>query len=270
MSIAVGSSTVVDLAQELSSQAAAGGAGRATVAGDRAVAFSWADAGPWAATVFDAVTVEGLTYRSTLVEPSGTAAAKVAKGGTKPGVVTITTATKSLPKYSGMARVFTEDVIDTANLVGAIGTVLFDVILDALSADVAAVFAGAALDATGASWSAAILNAVGVLPRAQLLVLAPADMAAVVSPAGGFTASNSDALMSVFGLVVLPLPGLPAGTAYVCTSSAVTMFDSAKSPLMLLDPYSASTTNEVLVVGDVFAAAELTSPGNAVAVTVAP
>ena len=72
----------------------------------------------------------------------------------------------------------------------------------------------------------------------------------------------------LFGLAVLPLPGLPAGTAYVCTSSAITMFDCAKSPMILLDPYSSSSTNEILIVADVAAAGELTAPGNAVAVTV--
>lgn len=271
MAIAIGSSSAVtDLATELASQASSGGgAGRASV-GDRSVAFAWADSRPWAGTLFNSVLVEGLQYRLTVVSPSGTPAAKTPKGGIKPNVVAIAADTGTLPKYSGLARCYTEDLLDSANLVVAIESVLFDQIVAAINVDVAAVLAGAALTATGGDWTEAVLNAIGQLPSASLLLVSPADLAAVVTPASGFMASNSDALMTLFGLGVIPLPGLTAGTAFVTTRNAVTMFDSAKSPLMLLDPYSESANNVVLVIGDAFMAAELTSPGNAVKVTTTP
>ena len=110
MPVAVASSSAVtDLAAELASQASSNaGAARATLAGDRSIAFAWADSIPWAGTVFDSVVCEGLTYRKTLVEPTATPAAKTPKGGTKPSAVKITSTTEQLPKYSGLGKIFTK------------------------------------------------------------------------------------------------------------------------------------------------------------------
>ena len=264
-------SPVTNLAEELASQASSGtGAARATVAGDRSIAFSWADSIPWAGSVFGSVLTDGLQYRRTLVTPSATPAKKTPRGGQKPSAVTISSSTEQLPKYSGLGKIATEDLLDTSNLVPAIQAVLFGQCLEALSADVGIALRDAARTATGATWAESILAGIAQLPTASLLVISGGDLAAIVNPSGGWLASQADAQIVLFGLGVLILPGLAAGTAYVATTSALTMFDSRKSPLVLLDPFSNSETNEILIVADVFAAGELTAPGNAVACTVAP
>ena len=113
----------------------------------------------------------------------------------------------------------------------AIEATLIGQSLLAFCADIAVALDGAALSATGATWTDAILAGIGSMPWAQALVVSPADLAAIVSPGGsGFSLSMADAVPSVLGLALVILPGLAAGTAYVCASSALTLFESAKSP----------------------------------------
>jgi len=261
---------IVNLAVAIESMMSeSAGPARATV-GARSQAFDWTEGlPPWAGTVFSGVLVEGLVYRSTIVSPSGTPAARVAAGAPKPNAATITATTHTLPKYAGYADVNTEELIDTEGLVTAIESVLLDQALAAFSVDVAAALDGAALSATGASWAEAVLNGIGVLPTADVLVSSPADVAALLSPSSGYQIGMRDAIPTVFGLGLVMLPGLASGKAYVSKSSALTLFESGLSPAVLVDPYSQSTNNIVRVVADLFAAAELTAPGACVEITVA-
>jgi hypothetical protein len=271
--LSTGSAAITDLAASLAAQLSESpNAARAAV-GDRSAAFAWTEGAVRAfpASVFSSMLVEGLTYRSTIVAPSATPATKVAAGALKPTAVTITSSTEQLSKYAGLAECNVEDIIDSAGLGAAIESTLIGQSLLAFCADIALELAGAARSATGPTWTEAILAAIGTMPWAQVLVVSPSDLAAIVSPGGsGFTLSMADAVPSVLGLALVILPTLAAGTAYVCASSALTLFESSKSPAVLVDPYSKADTNVVRIVSDLFAAAQLTSPGDACAVTVAP
>jgi hypothetical protein len=159
-------------------------------------------------------------------------------------------------------------LIDTEGLVTAIESVLLGQALTAFGADIAVALDGAALSATGADWAAAILNGIGELPTADVLVASPSDIAAILSPSSGYQIGMRDAIPTVFGLGLVMLPGLASGKAYVAQSSALTLFESKLSPAVLVDPYSMSTVNVVRVICDLWAAAQLTAPGAVVEVTV--
>lgn len=265
------SAAVVDLADELTRQlSSSGNAAKASI-GDRTAAFAWTGGSrPSPLSVFSSVLVEGLTYRTSVVSPSGTPAVKVAPGAPKPTAVTVASGTKTMPKYAGQATILTEAIIDSVGLIPAIESVIFDQVLRAFYIDVADEVDNAALATTGADWQSAILNGIGVLPDADILVISPQDLASVLSPASGYAVALADAIPVVFGLGLIALPGLAAGAAYVMKSSALVVFDTKLSPLVLCDPYSKSSTNEVVLVCDAWAAAQLVAPGAAVKVTVSP
>jgi hypothetical protein len=263
---------VNNLADELARQlSTSGNAARAAV-GDRAVAFDWtAGIRPWAGSVFTSTLTTGLQYRSTLVSLTATPPVKVAKSAPKPVAVQMTTAVNQLPKYAGIGEMTTEDVLDTDALVGAVYTVLIDGCLQAFSADIGAVLtAGAGQTATGADWAEAILNGVSVLPNADVLCLAAADYAAAVKPGTGFALDPTNAVPVLFGLQVVIVPGLVAGTGFVCNSNAVLVAESMLSPSVVCDPFSKSDTNTTRLIVDLFAQAQVTAPYGVVAVTVAP
>lgn len=256
------------LAEQLS-----GGASRAStgVVGDRAVAFDWtAGLRPWAGSVFNGVLVDGLSYRTSVVTPSGTPVVKVPARSPKPKAGSIDSTTNPLDTYGGYIDVTTQELIDTSALVAAIETVLLDQALVAYCGDIATALADAALTASAAAWADAILAAIGTLPSADVAVVSPADLAAILSPTSGYQVSMKDAIPTVFGLALIPLPGLATGTAYVCKSSALTLFESQDSPLVSVVAAGDGITNVWNVVSDLFAAAQLTSPGAAVAVTKTP
>ena len=265
---------ITDLAAELTRQLeSSANVARATI-GARSVAFDWASGiTPSPLSVFASSLVDGLTYRATQVAPSGTPAIKVLPGGTKPNAATVTTTTETLPKYAGYADVKVEDVLDVDGLLPALENVIFDQCLTAFSADVGIALQDAALSATtpsGGTWADAILAGIAALPAADVLVVSPQDLAAIVSPSSGFQVGLANAIPTVFGLSLVALPGLVAGTAYVMKSSALCIFDTQKSPLVLVDCFSQSTQNITRIVCDLFAAAQLTAPGAVVAVTVTP
>lgn len=272
MPIITGTATAVtNLASEIERQlSSSGNAARATI-GDKAEAFAWTSGlVPWP-RVFNGVLVEGLQFRSITVKSSATPVAIVPPGGQKPNAATIVSASAQLPKYSGYGQLTTEQIVDSAGIIAALETVLVDQALTAFGADLAAALATTTVAASGASWSAAVLAGIAAVPGADLLIVSSADYAAVVADlvAAGFMVSGADGVGSVLGLAVLPLPGAPAGTAYVCRASAVTVFESQSSPIAIADPYSLSDTNQTRIVVDVFAAASLTNGLGVAKVTVA-
>lgn len=271
MPIVTGTVTaVVNLAAEVERQlTASGNAARATL-GERPQAFAWLGPGYAWAGAFSTALVDGLTYRSVIVKPSGTPVAKVAPGGAKPAAVSVTTGSATLPKYAGMATVKTEDILDSTGLIAAIEAVILDQAITAFEADIALALEDAAGAASGATWSAAILAGIAANPSADVLVCSAADLPAIVESVGsGYQLSGADGVATVFGLRLIPLAGAAAGAAYVMRGSALNLQESMLSPVVLVDPYSLSSTNEVRVIGDVFAAAELVNPLRAVEVTVA-
>ena len=262
---------VTDLADALAATLNAGaGAGRATIDG-RAVAFSWTDGlPPWAGSVFNTVLCEGLTYKAVVITPSATPVTKVAKGAPKPNAATLVSSNGTLAKYSGLVEFQLEDALDSVGLGAAIEATLFGQAMQAFSLDIAAALATTTATISGADWGSAILAAIGAVPWADTLAISPADYAAIASPSNGFIASNADAIPVLFGLAVVLVPGMPSGTAYVLSSSALTLFESVLGPVALLDPYSGSATNTAKIVTDFFGAAQLTSPGSSIKVTVTP
>src|SRR4051794_28729716 len=115
-----GPPAIADLAARLTSDLMAGRVARPSFRTPKG-AFEWATGLPntLARQVSSAV-VDGLSFGAVRVAPSGTPAAKVAAGGTKPDAVVITSDTIGLTKYAGLANFQTEQQLDTDGLMSAL------------------------------------------------------------------------------------------------------------------------------------------------------
>lgn len=269
-----GPPAVTDLAGRLLAELTAGRTARQTI-GSRAVAFEWATGLPMilARQVSSAV-VDGLSFRAVRIGQSGTPAAAVAPGGPKPLATTVTSDTEALTKWAGRAEFQTEQALDTDGLVPALASVISTSCLMAYDA-----YCGTVLDADngvtagGADWPAAILAGIAAVAGAGgapgLLVIGAADYAAVVSSPGvGYAMNPTDGVPAMFGLRIVLMAGVPAGTGYVVDPAACWATENVASPAALLDPYSQSTNNVVSLIVDWFAGFTVTSPAGVCQLTV--
>lgn len=269
-----GPPAVTDLASRLVADLSSGRVARQSF-GSRAVAFEWATGLPMilGRQVASAV-VDGLTFNAVRVAPSGTPAAKVARGAQKPTGVTIATDRVDLAKYAGLASFQTEQALETDALVPALAAVLGNSALMAYDADcMVELAAEAGLTAAGATWPEAILAGIAEVAGAggapAVLVLGAADYAtAVQSPGTGYAMNPADGVPSLFGLRIVLGTGLAAGTGYVLDPTAVLAVENASSPLAIVDPYSGLDTNAVRLAVEWFAAFVVTSPGGVAELTV--
>lgn len=220
--------------------------------------------------------VEGLTFSAVRIKPSATPAGEVAEGGTKSDAVTIEAESIALTKYAGIANFTTERAISTEALGPALAAVLVNSCLMAYDADCAAVLdADNGLTATGADWTTAIMNGSAAVAGAGgapgILVLGAADYAAAVaSPGVGYAMNPTDGVPAMWGLRIVLMSGVTAGTGYVIDPAAVLAVENETSPAAILDPYSGLTTNAVRLAVEAFLGFVVVNPGGVCQLTVTP
>ena len=268
-----GPPAVNDLAQRLAADLNAGRVARQSF-GDRSTAFQWSAGLPQIlATQVSSAVVDGLSFNAVRVAPSGTPAAKVAEGGTKPSAVTISSEAVALDKYAGIANFTTERQLEADGLTAAVAAVITRSCLLAFDADCMAVLdADAGLAASGADWPGAILAGSGEVASAggapDVLVLAADDYAAaVMSPGVGYAQNPADGAVNLFGLRIVLSGALAAGKGYVLDSAAVMAVENAQSPLAVVDPYSGLSTNECRIAVEAFMGFVVVNPGGIAEVT---
>jgi len=274
MSVLTGPPAVTDLAASLVADLQAGRIARQSY-GARDAAFAWAAGLPMilARQVSSAV-VEGLTFSAVRIKPSATPATKVAEGGTKPDAVVIEAEQIALSKYAGLATFSTERAVSTEALAPALAAVLVSSCLMAYDADCAAALdADNGLTATGADWQTAIMNGTAAVAGAGgapgVLVLGAADYAAAVaSPGVGYAMSPVDGVPAMWGLRIVLMSGVAAGTGYVLDPAAVLAVENDTSPAAILDPYSGLSTNAVRLAVECFLGFVVVNPGGVCQITV--
>lgn len=271
---ASGPTGIVDLAGRLAASLNEGRAARESF-GARDVAFGWSDGLPniLGRVVSNAV-VTGLSFNAVRVSASDTPATKVAEGGTKPDAVTLSAAEVSLSKYAGLATISTEQSLTVEALTSALARTITGSCLLAYDADcVAQLAADAGSEATGSTWSEAILSGIAAVvgqgAAPSVLVLSAADYAAAVtSPGVGFAADPTNAAITLFGLSVLVSASAEAGTGYVLDPSACLACENESSPLAVVDPYSRLDVNEIRLAVEMFAGFVVGAPAGVAKVSV--
>lgn len=274
MPVVVAPSTAVnDLAQLLTQQLGAGQQPRATL-GAKTVAFSWTSGlAPVVAGHVNGVLCQALSFDALIVGPSATPAKLVAEGAAKPSAVTLTPKTVPLAKYAGMASFSTEATLSSDMLAAAITATLVGQALLAFDADVVTTIdAGAGLTATGATWNEAILAGVAAVVASggnpDLIVLSGADYAAAVGGMGiGWQFDPTEGVPILLGLEVVVSAAATAGTFYVLDRRAVTVAEHVSSPLVVVDPYSGLSTNQIRLVAELLAGSVVSAPGSVAKVT---
>lgn len=270
-----------DLATKISTDLTQGVASRGTL-GENGVAFSWTQNMPTTMANFCAVAqAAGQSVPVTRVAPSGTPAAIVAEGGTKPSALTISTTAADLSKHAGQANFNLERRVAAPNVVPEVLRSLSASLLLSFETEAIATVtadAGGTPVTGGGAWLTNIVSAqgqiIGAGGRPGLLVMAPADWATLVnelSVAAGLCINPTDgsAVGELLGSLIHVSPGAVAGTAHVLDADAVVCFESEDGVLFISDPYSAASTNSIIVTADLFASAFVSSPGLVVPVTVA-
>lgn len=275
MAVLTGALGPIDLANKLADELAAGRPARASY-GSRDASFTWATGLPdTLATHVRSASVEGLSFNSVRVKPSGTPAALTAKGAAKPNpATTITAVPVALSKYAGIGVITTEDTLTTDGLVSAIAAVMANSIVLAYDAScITALTVAGQPTATAATWSAAVLGGIAAVAaaggRPDTLVLSAADYAlAVGSPGVGYAMSPADAIPTLFGLAIVISPTLVAKTAFVIDSNACLAVENSSSPIGIVDPYGSNLgTNSISVAVEAFLGFVVSSPGGVCKVT---
>lgn len=272
------STEVRDITAIIAQDLAEGRSTRKALSGG-SIAFGWAAGLPLTVASFvETVQAEGLSVAVTLVTASGTPVAAVAAGAAKPSAVTISTSDVPLVKYAGMADATLEQLVSTAGLLPAVQSVLGAGCLLAFEEDaITAIDTGAGQTATGTDWvgaitagQAKILGAGGVPALAIVSALDYAAVMADLSSQAGFSHDPQSAIGSFMGSALHVSPKAPTGTAYVLDTAAVLSIEHKDSPVLLVDPFSQSSTNKTRIVGDLFAATVVTNETLVCAVTVVP
>jgi hypothetical protein len=270
--MAVGLGPVNDLGQQLMDELRAGRPTRVSL-GAPDLAWAWAAGAPRTFASFVATAqAESMNFGIVKAGPSGTPVAKVAEKGPKPSAITLTAGTVNLAKWSGLCTFSLEQELSTAGLVQAVTTTLVQGSLLAYENDLAAaIVAGKGSTVEGDTWTEGVLKAVGEVVahggNPNLIGISAADFAAAISGANGLVFNGGDAIPTFLGLAVHMSPGLDAGTAVVLDSQAVLAVEHRDSPVVIVDPYSKSDTNEIRVVADIVAGFAVVAPGSIVTVT---
>jgi hypothetical protein len=276
--LTTGPAGVTSLADRLVEDLGAGRVARQSF-GTRAVAFEWAAGLPMILARVPGITsavVDGLSFQVTRVTRSGTPAGKVAAGAPKPVGTQVANDSENLAKYAGLATFQTEQALTTAGLVPALAAVLTHDILLAYDADCGAVLdADNGLTASAADWPGAILGGIAEVASEGgapgVLVLSPADYpAAVQSPGVGYAMNPVDGVPALWGLRIVLMSSLVAGTGYVLDPAAVMATENAISPTAVIDPYSQLDTNAVRCAVEAFLGWTVTSPGGVCQITKTP
>jgi hypothetical protein len=270
--MSVGLGPVNDLGQKLMDELRAGRPTRVSL-GSPDGAWAWAAGAPRTFASFVATAqAESMSFGIVKAGPSGTPVAKVAEKGPKPSAITLTAGTVNLAKYAGLCTFSLEQELSTAGLVQAVTQTLLQGSLLAYENDLAAaIVAGKGSTVSGATWTEGVLKGVGEVVahggNPDLIGIAAEDFAAAIAGAQGLQFSGADAIPTFLGLKVHMSPGLEAGTAVVLDSQAVLAVEHRDSPVIVVDPYSKSDTNEIRIVADLVAGFAVVQPGSVVTVT---
>lgn len=263
-----------NVADVLVSKANEGTSARATV-GDTSIAFGWNEG--QAATVaryVESAKTDGLSSTAFRVTPSATPAAKIAEGGTKPNAVNLVSFQIQLSKFGGLATFSLEQALTVTALLPALNATLIGQSLVAFDTDcVATLAADHGAEATGASWTEAILNGIAEVASTgqnpTLLVMAPADYAAAVQdPSAVFSSDLAAGINALFGLQLAVVVGAVAGTAYVMDARAASALEHTASPLFTLDCYTLADTNRARLISEIVAGFVVTQPAGVCEITV--
>jgi|GEM_PF-4252517 len=268
--------SLTDLGQKIADELAQGRPSRHSL-GTTQEAFAWTEGmPPTLANYIGATPVSGMRFDFVTVSPSATPAAKVAEKAAKPVAVSFVPGTKTLSKYAGQGTWTLEADLSAEALAAAVYQVIAGQCLMALEADILDVLdAGAAIDIPGTAtdtWPALLLAAqaaiLGAGGRPGVIVVSPTDYAEMMTTggeSGGFAMFNDPEAgplgRLLFGSAVHVSPALEAGTAYVLDPAAVLVGENENSPVVIANPYTSASTNEIQLVVDLIAAAAVVQPG---------
>lgn len=282
MGLTTTAAAVTDIARLLAADLEKGAGSRQKI-DTRGQAWSWTSGLPLSLVdyVSPAIAV-GLNYPVVLIKDSATPAAIVAEGASKPSGVSFSSTTVSLVKYAGRGEFSLEAGLNADGLGNVVYHVIAGQCIRALEKDaIAALLAdkSSTIDSAKSLTDAVLGAQAEVLThggRPGVLVLSPAGYAEIMagSPIGYAGASadpQAGPVPRIFGMAVHVSSALTAATtAYVLDPSSVIAIQHDASPLILTDPYSASDTNHVRLVVDLFAAVKVVSPGGVVQATHTP
>jgi hypothetical protein len=241
-------------------------------------AFGWSVG--LARTLVDYVTTTLATSRHIDVvqaADSGAPIGPVAERGNKPDAVVFTSTSFDLAKFAGIATLSTEAANWVSNIETSVSGLLISRILRGVEADlVTAIDAGAGVTAGGATLTAGVLDAIAQVStnggQAGVLACSAGDWVELMSASGtsGFLSFSTpeQGPSTYLGLVPVIVPGIVDGTAYVYDPRAVTVYEAAGGPLMVVDLGSKIRTNEIQIAGETWAGSWVTAPGNVAKVTV--
>jgi hypothetical protein len=211
--------------------------------------------------------IDGTSTSITTVTKSVTPVVEVGEGGTKPTAATIATESVTLSKFAGRASFSLEASRSSAGLEAAVYYALAAQALSAFeSAAVQAIWSGAG---TGTSYEAgkiteAIFTEMGHVMaaggRPSLLIVNPVDLATLGSTFLTSDPGTGIAAGRFAGAAVHVTSAIPAGDAVILDPAGVACLWQTDSPMILVDPYSASATNQISVVVDLLAAAVVSNP----------
>lgn len=272
------SNDVKNITEVLARDLSSGSPTRQSV-GSKTAAFAWTTGLPLTLADFvSTAKAASLSVPITRVGPSGTPVAIVAEKAVKPTAVTITPATVTLVKHSGVGQFSLEQLLNSDGLAPAVAAVLgAGALLSFEGSAMATLSSDSGNTATGATWVAALLTAQAKVlsggGRPGLVVLSAADYPAVVTELGGsagFVTSPDSPVGAFFGSAIHVSPKAVTGTAYVLDAGAVLALEHESSPILVSDPFSLSGTNEIRLVGDLLAGVAVTSPALVVKTTKTP
>jgi len=275
------SAAYADLAAKISTDLTAGEPSRANL-GTEGVAFSWANGMPLTVASFvDSATISGLSVPVIHVAESGTPAGVVAEGGAKPQAIQLTTTTATLSKHAAQGTVTLERRQTAKNVIPAMLRTLASSLLMSFEAEaILALGNDAGSTVNGANnWLTNIVAAqAGVISqggRPGLIILSGEDWATLVgelTTSAGLAINPSDqsAVGSLLGSQIHVSARVLPGQGFVLDPAAVCAFESEDGLLVVSDPYSKASTNEIVCTADLFASAYVVHPGLVVEVGVTP
>jgi len=273
----VGMNTEISHVAEILTNELNAGRGSRQSLGAKAQPFAWsAGLPPTLADYCATATSAGMTFPAVIVGNSSTPAGLVAERGLKPLGASFTTANIPLRKFAGRATFTLEQTLDSAGLANVLTHVLGGQAVQALEAEgVAQLEASASETVNGTTLVEAVVAAQArVLAnggRPGILVLGTGGYADLV--ANGATGLVTDPAAGPVGrwlgmaVHVSPAVTDPAA-AFVLDPDSVLVIQHETSPLVILDPFSNSSTNEISLVVDLVAAVAVTSPGGVVKASV--
>ena len=209
--------------------------------------------------------VEGSSAHITKVSKTAQPVSVVAAGAVKPVAVEISTESVDLKKFAGRATYHLETSRANAGLEAALYSALAG---QALSAFESACMTELTLGGTSVSYSAGKLldgvfegfaTVIAGGGRPSVIVVHPADLPTLASTFLSSDPGQGIAAGYFAGAAVHISPAQSAGSVTVLDPAGIALLWQADSPMVLVDPYSGSSTNDISIVVDLIAAPRVTN-----------